>query len=385
MNRDFYSALQPFRNFEQFTDDAHYCALPDDWFVYITDVVNSTQAIDQGKYKEVNLIGAASITLCINLLEGLAFPFVFGGDGAGLCIPPDRVAAVDTELGSLIRLAADNYALQLRVARIPVRDIEQQGKQVQVAKFELIAGQTLAFFRGGGMELADRLAKSSYDLYAVPAAAQAVEELKGLSCRWSPIPASKACIVSMLVKSRSAEAHSVYAELINEFREVMGQSLDEANPVALQHVRYKTLLGAIRDEYRYHHSVFTGKFLQRVLQIVLSVLIFRHLIHITKRFSGFKQYVDSIREHSDYRKFDDTLRLVLDCSDVQAAGLESTLATARRAGLIHYGLFRSKDALMTCFVETVQDGGHLHFIDGGDGGLAMAARQLKAQLAESSA
>jgi len=39
-------------------------------------------------------------------------------------------------------------------------------------------------------------------------------------------------------------------------------------------------------------------------------------------------------------------------------------------------------ALMTCLVFDLEESRHLHFIDGGDGGLAMAARQLKAQQGE---
>jgi hypothetical protein len=85
--------------------------------------------------------------------------------------------------------------------------------------------------------------------------------------------------------------------------------------------------------------------------------------------------------HSDYRKYDDMLRLVLDCSEDQADGIESVLERTRVAGDILYGIYRSDEALMTCFVQTMQDGGHLHFIDGGSGGLAMAAQQLKAQVA----
>ena len=35
---------------------------------------------------------------------------------------------------------------------------------------------------------------------------------------------------------------------------------------------------------------------------------------------------------------------------------------------------------MTCYVNGLEDGQHIHFIDGGDGGYAVAAKQLKQQL-----
>jgi hypothetical protein len=35
---------------------------------------------------------------------------------------------------------------------------------------------------------------------------------------------------------------------------------------------------------------------------------------------------------------------------------------------------------MTCYVQNLSDTAHIHFVDGGDGGYAMAAKQLKQQL-----
>lgn len=40
----------------------------------------------------------------------------------------------------------------------------------------------------------------------------------------------------------------------------------------------------------------------------------------------------------------------------------------------------SKESLVTCFVQSTDPGEHIHFVDGGDGGYAMAAKQLKTQI-----
>jgi hypothetical protein len=46
-----------------------------------------------------------------------------------------------------------------------------------------------------------------------------------------------------------------------------------------------------------------------------------------------------------------------------------------------YGLHESKAAIMTCLIFTAgQD--HAHFVDGSDGGYAMAAKALKKNLAD---
>ena len=44
---------------------------------------------------------------------------------------------------------------------------------------------------------------------------------------------------------------------------------------------------------------------------------------------------------------------------------------------IKYGIHESENALMTCFVTKISDGGHIHFIDGDNGGYALAAKQMK--------
>ena len=42
-------------------------------------------------------------------------------------------------------------------------------------------------------------------------------------------------------------------------------------------------------------------------------------------------------------------------------------------------MHKSREALLTCIVFSY-NGNHVHFVDGSDGGYAMAARGLKAQL-----
>jgi hypothetical protein len=59
------------------------------------------------------------------------------------------------------------------------------------------------------------------------------------------------------------------------------------------------------------------------------------------------------------------------------ARLETALEEASASGLCQYGLHRQKDALMTCFVPSLQAKEHVHFIDGAGGGYALASSNLK--------
>ena len=379
---DFFDALTPFRSFEQFTEGGRYEALPDDWVVVITDIKNSTEAIDAGKYKEVNLIGAACITQAMQSRHTQNIPFVFGGDGASICVHRDDARHVAKRLAKLQSLARNNFALSLRVAVIPIKEIRQRGVDVLVAKLEITSGKYIALFRGGGLAVADAMAKEEGGRFDMDLQEDNLDSLQGLSCRWSPVPSRKGKVASLMVMARDAQAMPVYDNLLNHFRTILGRDISETNPVQDNLARYQSLVHAVKQEIHYHRSWFSKSFLMRFLDIVVAVLVFRLGLKLPgAQFDG-KSYKDSISRHSDFRKFDDTLRLIMDCSEQELDALQNFLEQGYREGHLYYGMHTSSNALMTCFVETTQEGGHIHFIDGGDGGLAIAARQIKAQMSQ---
>src|SRR6478672_10365365 len=86
---DYYARLPVFHAFDNIMDPQRYRPLPDDWLIGLTDVVRSTQAIESGHYKAVNVAGASVIAALTNGLKGRIFPYVFGGDGASFAVSPD--------------------------------------------------------------------------------------------------------------------------------------------------------------------------------------------------------------------------------------------------------------------------------------------------------
>ncbi len=81
--------------------------------------------------------------------------------------------------------------------------------------------------------------------------------------------------------------------------------------------------------------------------------------------------------NADFRKFDDGLRMTLDCTLGFADALEARLTAAD--DFANWGLFRQKAAQLTCFVPSITERGHVHFVDGADGGYTMAASAMKAR------
>ena len=73
------------------------------------------------------------------------------------------------------------------------------------------------------------------------------------------------------------------------------------------------------------------------------------------------QYKKDTILNADYQKFDDMMRMVLDCSLVQIEQIENYLKDTKDRGKIFYGTHVSDEALMTCLVFSLNNDGHTHF------------------------
>src|SRR5205085_7500416 len=76
------------------------------------------------------------------------------------------------------------------------------------------------------------------------------------------------------------------------------------------------------------------------------------------------KYTRELIDNSDFRKFDDSLRMVLDCTSALADEIEQHLTTCAAKGTVHYGTHRQRAAMMTCFTPSMICSNHVHFIDG---------------------
>ncbi len=372
----FYRELKSFSEFAGVVDDDHFHVVPSDWKVVITDVRGSTKAIERGRYKDVNTVGAAAIACVQNVLGDVDIPFVFGGDGATFLVPAEHFAIIRQELVGLQHLSQETFGLSLRLGVVDVAELEGTDVQIRVAKFELVPGKAVAIFRGGGLTAAEERVKGAPERYCVDEAPTKEANLGGLSCRWQPIPSRHGKILSLLVVAKNSDA--AYRAVLEQLDSVYEGKMETANPVNIESMRYRSFSDCVRDERRYHQSGFSPRYWMRVLEIFFAVLIFK--LKVPPLFFNAKAYAASMATHSDYRKFDDALRMIIDCSSSQAEEIRKTLKSMYEEEEIFYGVHESETSLMTCYVNGLDEGKHIHFVDGGDGGYAMAAKQLKRQM-----
>lgn len=374
---NFYEQLTSFRRFEDFVDDRHFSLLPEDWSVVITDVKGSTKAIGEGRYKEVNTIGAAAIVAVKRALGGRDFPYVFGGDGATILVPNHHVASVTQGLLGLKALARSNYGLELRVGIVSHGTLLQQGKTIAVSKFEVTQGKSIAILKGEGVSAAEALVKAEGSRYEAADSVAVEPDLTGLSCRWNPIPSRKGKILTLLVQSRSGQAG--YEKFLAKLSEILPAGIEASNPVNVDLASYKSAKDLLVSETKLHRNLFSLAFIKRAIEIIAAVLIFKN--GLPPVFFNAKAYAQSMRTHSDFRKFDELLRMTIDCDLEQTNKIKILLEDMHARGEIFFGILESESSLMTCFVEEgLGQGEHIHFIDAEGGGYAAAAVGLKNQM-----
>src|SRR6266404_9638044 len=211
----FYGAIPVFRGFGSRRDPAMYSPLPDDWTVGVADIVESTKAIAQARYKAVNMAGAAVIAAVTNALEGREFPFVFGGDGASFAVSPDDFERARDALAATAIWVRDDLNLVMRVALLPIAAIRAQGLDVRVARFGPSPNLSYAMFSGGGLGWAEAAMKRGE--FAVPAAPSGTQpDLTGLSCRFEEMPSVRGVILSVLVVPARGADPAGFRKLIED-------------------------------------------------------------------------------------------------------------------------------------------------------------------------
>jgi hypothetical protein len=375
----FYSAIPVFRGFGSLMDPALYSPLPGDWTVGVADIVESTKAIAEARYKTVNMAGAAVIAAVTNALEGREFPFVFGGDGASFAVSPDDLERAREALAATAAWVKDDLNLAMRVALVPVAAVRAQGLDVRVARFGPSPNLSYAMFSGGGLGWAETAMKRG-EFAVSPAPSGTHPDLTGLSCRFEEIPSVRGLILSVLIVPAKGADPKAFRKLIEDVIALVERSPDAGRPVPPGGPGIRWPSGGAELEAR---AMRGGSLLRRRAFVFANGLFAYLVMRFGISVGGFvpKTYVRQVVENSDFRKYDDGLRMILDCTPELERALTQRLAQAASAGIIKYGLHRQDAAMMTCFTPSALRSDHVHFIDGARGGYASAATALKATLA----
>ncbi|MCX7304480.1 MAG: DUF3095 domain-containing protein [Hyphomicrobiales bacterium] len=362
--------------FRAVLDDGLYSPAPQDWLIAVSDVVGSRKAIAAGRYKAVNMAGVALISALMNALETQDLPYIFGGDGAAVIISPsDRDIVADT-MAKTAAWVRDDLGLELRAALVPVAAVRAEGHDVLVQATRVSEAVRNYAFRGGGLSRAEALMKAGK--YAVPpAAAGSKPDLTGLSCRWSPIKPDNGKIVSIIIEP-GAEAGGRFAEIAQKLLDMVGmQHPGGGSPMPQDGPSGAWPPDGLEMEARAsrgERSLLAQKAALYVWTLVAWIII---SAGINVGSFNAKRYREFTSLNTDYRKFQDGLRVTVSLGDSELTRLNEFLESERRAKNLRYGLCVQDSAILTCYVPSVTSDSHFHFLDGAGGGYAQAAENMK--------
>ncbi|MFT6457147.1 DUF3095 domain-containing protein [Pseudophaeobacter arcticus] len=368
----FYESLPRQSHFASLTKPAAFTPLPDDWVICCSDIVDSTGLIAAGKYKTVNMVGASVIAAMQNALGGAAFPYVFGGDGTSFAVSAEQAATARLTLAQLRRWVQQEFDITLRVAVIALTEVRSQGLDVTVARHAVSANADYAMFSGGGLAWAEGQMKQGHS--TIPAdTGDTPPDLTGLSCRWNTIPARNGLILSLVMVPGPTATPAQFSQVAAEILTRTAALARGGHPVPAEGPGIALLPQGLDVEAQLTHG--TGSVLLKRLTLMAGAMLTSWLFRRKKPMGQFdpNHYLAVMSANADYRKFDDGLKMTIDCTPDLHNEIKAILQQAQTAGHVRFGLHAQDEARLTCIVPSASRDDHVHFVDGAAGGYTRAA------------
>lgn len=358
------------------TEEHLFFRVPENWYVIITDIKNSTIAIQQGLHETINLVATGSIVAILNIAykADLTVPFFFGGDGATFIIPP---SIFDASINALLlhrKNIKNTFDLELRVGHIAVAEIYEQQEQLTISKLRTSSLFAIPVVLGNGLTYAEKKIKGPDYMFAETPNTEEEPDLSGMQCRWDRIkpPEVDFEVVSLLVIARDGVKQSMaFKKVIDKLDDIYG-GLQKRKPISVNKLKLKGTLAKIGKEMR----VRIGKFNTLYL---LTNWIKSSLGYFYFKTKKGMVYLTNLVEMSDTLVIDGKINTVISGTSKQREQLEAALNEIEMNGEILYGLYVSKESVMSCYVRNMNDR-HVHFIDGAEGGYTKAATILKKKI-----
>ena len=361
---------------ELLVEEHLFYAIPSDWHVIVTDIKDSTMAVLTGLHETVNLIATGSIVAVLNIAykSNITIPFFFGGDGATFIVPPSMIEKAMHALLLYKENTRQSFGLELRAGTVTVEEIYISGHQLQISKFRSSEILFIPVILGDGLSFAEKLIKGDGYLFSLPSSMDVLLDLTGMQCRWDKIapPGNGNEIVTLLaIAGKGVKQPLAYKQVIDLIDEIYGAP-GKRQPISVSKLRQKTTFSRMQLELRSRLNNYWALGLFRSwFDSVLTYFYFK-----TER---GKSYLNRLVSMSDTLVMDGRINTVISGTETQRQMLQTALDRLEQEGQVIYGLHVSRESVMSCYVRDLEDG-HIHFVDGSEGGYTKAAGILKNKL-----
>jgi hypothetical protein len=294
-----------------------------------------------------------------------------------LAVPSSDAALARQALAETATWVKEDLDLNLRIGMVTVADIRARGNDVRVARYVPSDNISIAMFSGGGLAWADAAMKRG-EIAVPPAPPGAHPDLSGLSCRYELIPSQRGQILSLVVVPGPDARGQDFRAAVEAIIRIVENTPDASRPVTGAGLRLKWPPQGFDLEARASRRA-SESVRGRKAKVLAATFLYFLIMRLGVPVGGFvpAKYTQQVVENSDFRKFDDSLRMVLDCTPQLIAEIETFLKAAAAKGAVRYGMHRQDSAMVTCFTPSPTNPKHVHFVDGAQGGYALAAAALK--------
>jgi hypothetical protein len=384
MSSHYYQKLKAVESLESVIDPTHFIEAPEDWSVVITDVVNSTSFIEAGKYKDVNIAGGLAAMALSNYFHKMDFPFLFGGDGITFLIPNNSLEDIKSILCDTKKKVNQFFDLILRVGIVPISELKANNKSIFIGKWKISEYYNQAILLGAGVDYCEKLIKEPSSHYTItddyPITIEA--NFQGFTCRWKDIISPQGETVNIIVKFNEIDP-ILYREILSKINSILGK-ISDYHPLNEKNLQMSSSLKQFKKE-----AIAISQSTSKIKNFIFSLKIFMETIFtnfvvyfqipIKIFFYDLKKIKSYNINSSDFQKFDGNLKMVVSISSQKRKVLENFLRLEEDKGHIYFGMHISDRALLTCLMhnESVSE---VHFVDGANGGYAVAAKNLKLKL-----
>lgn len=273
----------------------------------------------------------------------------------------------------------------MHVGMVQVREVRQAGYDVRVARLRLSDTISQTIFWGDGLPYAESLIKQRPQPPLEKIGGD-FTALKGLECRWQEIPSDKEEITAYIIKATGPDDRvrtETYQRCLEAVNKIYG-SQEKFNPLSREKLNFTFNPWKLSLEWKMR--TWGQSWRQKsvyILKLLFQLISGWYLMKkgISTKYVDWGDYKGDLIRHADYRKFGDGLRFIATGTADQREQMEIQLRKELEGKSLIFGIHSSSGLIITCYVTSYQKQ-HIHFVDGSDGGYAMAARMLKKQASE---
>lgn len=380
-NKSFYKDLN-FHDIalrELLKNENFFNSVPSDWFVIVTDIIDSTGAIKNGFHNDVNLVATGSIITVLNKIKtidkSITIPYFFGGDGATFIVSKNIVDDVFSALENYCKHVEKNFNFVLRVGKMNVGDVYNSGANLRIAKLKLNKFLVTPVVIGNGLKYAEKFIKDNFNETLEINEKNIPLDLQGMECRWDeiePIDEENKVICLLVMCKNEAKQAEIFTKIMDEIDYVFGE-LSLRTPITTVKLKLNTSLSKIKKEMHARLGKFDRQYL------IKNWLLTNFGKYYFKFFKGGKEYLYKVSQLSDTIMLDGSINTVFSGTEKQISKLKLLLDLLESDKEIIYGMHATYASIMSCYIEDREEK-HIHFVDGTEGGYTTAAGELKRKM-----